>query len=100
MFESLKFFVRADIRIFVVERKDEANSYHRLLFIQMVKEGTSVSSEVEGPTNGVFNTPWVMFGWIDFPNFLETNSVGLTFTILSEVEPFIQLLGQVAMATF
>ena len=70
MFESLKFFVRADIRICVVERKDEADCYHRFLFIQMVKEGTSVSFKIKGPSNGVFDTPRMMLGWIDFPNFL------------------------------
>ena len=95
--EPLKFIVRAQVRIFVVEADDKTDS-HQIVF-QVIQERSAVGVAIERPTGGVDHQALLMLGRFDFPEFLDADAVGL-FLAFFEAELVFEHLTQMAAAAF
>ncbi len=98
VFETLKFFVRGEVGIFVVEADNESDGH--FLLIEVVQEGTAVSGLVERPPNGVNNFAGGGDILVDFPEFFDSEAVGLVLSIFSEIELAHNFLGERTAAPF
>ncbi len=74
-----------------------------LVVLQMVEEratGVVLGHDVQRPAGGVHHQALLVFGWVDFPQFLEPDTVVLHVRIAVQFEALDQLLADVATAAF
>src|SRR6185437_4050671 len=70
------------------------------ILAEMVKERSAVNIGAQRPTQSMLNQPWLVVRGGDFPQFLDTDRIGLRIAALAQVEALHQLLGQRPSAAF
>ena len=87
---ALKLFERREVRIFVVEvdHKSDRNQ----IVAKMIEERTATCLIIERPAYGVLDQARLMLAGLDFPQFLETNSIFLRLAARIQIKSGDQLL--------
>ena len=80
-FKTLHLIIGRKIRIFVIKRGDEADCD---LIIFLVIDKPSANCIFEGPTLGMDNGSFSVLFWINFPKFLNANTIGLRLSPISK----------------
>ncbi|RMS73221.1 hypothetical protein ALP62_05511 [Pseudomonas syringae pv. aceris] len=95
---ALELVERRQVRVAIGQVDDQADHY--LIVLQVVQERAARIGIVQRPACGVHHQPLFMFGRVDFPDFLEADSVMLHVGFVVEVEALEQLLADVTTAAF
>jgi len=99
--EALELIERRQEGVAVGQVDDQAD--HHLVVFQVIEEratGVLVTHDVQRPTGGVHHQARLVLGWVDFPDFLQTDAVVLGVGVAVQVEALDQLLTDVATAAF
>ncbi|MPN39489.1 hypothetical protein SDC9_187017 [bioreactor metagenome] len=86
------------MRIGITKADHEADG--DLIVFQVIEETAAVSIRLHRPTAAMDDQAELMLVRLDFPQFLEADTVGLRVGILVQLEFFDQLLAEMAAAAF
>ena len=96
---ALRLVERRDVRVGVGQVGDQAQG--NLVVLDVVEESaTRRAGFGERPASGVDHQAFLMLGRIDVPQLLDAEAIVLWIFAFAQVEFFLQLLAQVATATF
>ena len=95
--EALKFLVRREVRIFVVEMHYEADRNEPV--VEMVEKRATASAVVERPTKRMLHQTGVMLVRGDLPQLFEAEAKFLRFAAFLQTEALLENLGEAAAGT-